>query len=734
MRFYTYLLCTVLMAFAGQVCGQTYTVKSPNGLLTATIGVDPVITYAVSYDGTPLITPSAVSVTLDNGLVLGDGGTVQSTETRSVDEPITRVYGKNDITDTFNELVIHFTESYSFIVRAYDEGVAYRFVTALAGNVIVVSEGADFNFAVSPGVIFPEADAAMQSWERAYTTYDRLTDIPMNRFAITPTLFSFTAADLRVVIAESDLLDYPGMYLERNAGSGVRGKWAQYPKAVSDPTDIYKYHRVTERENYLARTTGTRSYPWRVVIVSADDKNLLTNELIFKLASPQVLTNTSWIKPGKSAWEWWHDAILETTLIPSGTANLGLPLYKFYIDFAAENKLEYITMDAGWSTDYATQVCQYAATKNVKVFVWDFINLPVADPNRLTQLKNIGAVGVKVDLIERDDQVAINWLEQLAKDCADRGLMIAFHGCPKPTGLQRKYPNIINYEAVRGNETTKWDDTANPDYHLQVPFIRMLAGPLDYTPGSMRNVHRAQFKPVPAGIPMTMGTRIHELAMYVMFDQPLGYLCDSPTEYRKYSDLLGFLGNVPTEWDKSVPLAARVGEYAAFARKSGEEWYVGAMTNHEARDIEIDFSFLPPGVKRLAEIYHDTQLSDGNAKVYTQQLASVTNGSKLSFHMVAEGGLIIRVHSDEVTGTEGATGRDGNVWVYANEDHTQLSVRSDEGIRQVRILDMSGRSFFAADVAGRSTLEVVDTSMLAHGLYVARVTTASGVYTIKFVK
>lgn len=737
MRFYTYLRYSLLAIFLSimlQANAQTYTVTSPNGLLETTVTVSDAITYAVAYNGVSLITPSAISITLDNGLTLGANAAVQSTETRSVNEPIVRPYGKNDITDEFSELTVHFTDAYSLIVRAYNEGVAYRFVTALAGDVIVVSEGANFNFAVSPSVIFPEADAAMQSWERAYTNYDKLTDISTDKFSITPTLFTFKDAGLRVAIAESDLLDYPGMYLERNAGTGVRGKWAQYPKTVSDEDDMYKYHRVTSRENYLAQTSGTRSYPWRVVIVSADDKDLLTNELVYKLASPQIVTNTSWIRPGKSAWEWWHDAILEGASIPSGTANLGLTLYKYYIDFAAQNKLEYITMDAGWSADYAAQVCQYAASKNVKVFAWDFINLPVEDPNRLSYLKNLGIAGVKVDLIERDDQVAINWLEQLAKACAERELMIIFHGCPKPTGLERKYPNIVNFEAVRGNETTKWDDLSNPDYHLQIPFIRMLAGPLDYTPGSMHNVHRSQFTPIPTGIPNTMGTRVHELAMYVMFDQPLAYLCDSPTEYRKYTDLLGFLANVPSVWDRSVPLAASVGEYAAFARKKGEEWYVGAMTNHAARDIEIDFSFLPAGVNRVAEIYHDTDLSDTNAKVYTQQIAIVNNQSKITFHMVAEGGLIIRVHGEEATGTEETATEAAHVWAYQNDPHTQLSIQSTEAIRNVRIIDISGRTYFAGDISGRSTLERVDVSGLKGGLYVARVTTEHGVYSVKFVR
>lgn len=722
------LLCCVFAVNA-----QDYTATSPNGLLKIKVSISSTIQYEVLYDDELVITPSVISLALNTGLTLGSNATVSQTTPRSVNEPITRLYGKNaEISDHFNELKIDFTESYSLILRAYDEGVAYRFQTTLGGNVIVNAEEANFNFAHTTGVIFPEADVAMQSWERSYSTYASLQDVNAGKFAVTPTLFSDDVAGLKVVIAESDLLDYPGMYLQRNAGTGVKGKWAQYPKTVSDPDDVYKYHRVLTREDYLAKTSGTRSYPWRVVIVSADDRDLLNNELIFKLASPQVITNTSWIKPGKSAWEWWHDAILENSQIPSGKNNLNYNLYKYYVDFAAHYRLEYITMDAGWSMDFAPQICQYAASKNVKVFVWDFINLPVTNPARLTQIKNMGAAGVKVDLIERDDQVAINWFQQLAKDCADRGLMIIFHGCAKPTGLQRMYPNIMNFEAVRGAECDKWDNSANPNYHLQFPFIRMLAGPLDYTPGSMRNVHPSEFTPRDPGIPMSIGTRVHEMAMYVMFDQPLGFLCDSPTEYKKFPDIMTFLGNVPTDWEQTLPLVAKVGEYAVVARKKGDEWYVGGMTNGEARDLEIDFSFLPDGVERMAEVFRDNTTTDTNAKAYTHEVFSVTNATKKSYHLSPGGGVAIRIRS-QVTGTKGEeTG--STMKVYQNPQRTQLTIESAESIRSIHIIDVSGRVHYEEVVEDQLPSRRIDTSGLASGLYIVYMTTPSNFYSQKFIK
>jgi alpha-glucosidase len=726
-------LLILIGLYTGHASAQEYTVTSPNGLLKINVHVGTDVKYDVVLRSEQLVAPSPISLTLSNGISPGKNGTVQSTSTRSVNETITRPYGKSTtVTDHFNELTVNFTGQYALIFRAYDEGVAYRFVTSMSGDVNVLSEEASFNFTSLPSVVFPEADPQMRSWERAYSTYTSLAAIATSKFSVTPTLFSYEQTGIRLVIAEADLFDYPGMYLERNGQNGVKGKWAQYPKTVSDPDDVYAYHRVLTREDYLAKTKGTRTYPWRVVIVSEKDVDLLNNELIFKLATPSVISNTSWIKPGKSAWEWWHDAILETTLFPSGLNNLSLQLYKFYIDFAAENKLEYITMDAGWNMSYATQVCQYAASKNVKVIVWDFINLPVVNPARLAQFKTMGAAGVKIDLIERDDQVAINWFEQLAKACAEQELIVLFHGCGKPTGLQRTYPNILNMEAVRGAECAKWDDTPNPDYHLQFPFIRMLAGPLDYTPGSMRNVHRSQFTPIPTGIPNTMGTRSHELAMYVIFDQPLGYLCDSPTEYRKYINVTKFLSAVPTTWDKTIPLEAMLGEYAVVARQRGDEWYVGAMTNHEGRNIEIDFAFLPDGVERMAEILRDNDQSDTNAKAYTQEVVTVNNQSKLNFRLSPEGGLVIRIR-DLVTGTsEGEKPR--NFKVSQNTQHTELTVESSESLNTIYIIDMSGRVQYQKEIVPSQRPVKIDIAGMASGLYVAYGTSASNFYHAKFIK
>jgi len=733
MRIKNIFLTALLLVSFGSAVAQQYEVKSPNNLLSISINVDGTISYQVSRNGTPLINSSAISVELNTGVTLGSSAEVSGTSTRTVDDDITRLYGKSaTLKDNFNELTINFTQDYSLIVRAYNEGVAWRFVTAMAGDVIVNSETATFNFAGTPGVIFPEADIEMRSWERSYYTYGSINEIAVNRFCVTPALFTYQSEGIKVAVAESDLFDYPGMYLQRTA-TGMKGKWAQYPKTVSDPDNIYSYHRVTERESFLAKTKGTREYPWRVVIVTADDKDLLNTELIYKLAKPSVLTNTSYIKPGKSAWEWWHDAILETNSIPSGLNNLNYELYKYYVDFAAQYGLEYITMDAGWNTSYASQLCQYAATKNVKVFAWDFINMPIEQPGRLALLKALGIAGVKIDLIERDDQVAINWFENIAKQCADLGMMVIFHGCGKPTGLQRTYPNVVNFEAVRGAECDKWDDSANPDYHLQFPFIRMLGGPLDYTPGSMRNVHRSQFTPTGSGIPKSMGTRAHEVAMYVVFDQPLGYLCDSPTEYRKFDDVIKFISKVPTSWNETIPLSAEVGKYAVSAKRRDEAWHVAAMTNGDPRDVEVDFSFLPAG-DFFAEIIRDNQSTDTNAKSITREIVPITNQSKITYHLSQGGGVVMAISNLTITGI--ADKVEKRFSVYQNAARTQLTVNTEEPLETVYIADVTGKILLTRDMSRENRLTTdIDISHLNNGqVYLVYGNTKTKAYATKFMK
>jgi len=501
-------------------------------------------------------------------------------------------------------------------------------------------------------VILPETDN-YTSWELMYVDYASHTSIRDNKRSITPILLN-RKDGVKVVINESDVRNYPGMYLVKNR-QGFTGDFALYPDSVSLGSWGNFVSVVMSRKDYIAEVDGYNTFPWRIVSATDDDRQLLTNELVYKLATPlQIGGDVSWIKPGKAVWEWWHDAMLPDAPIPSGMENRNTVLYKYYIDFAAEYGFEYLLIDAGWSNIFELSrtnenidipgLIEYGKSKNVGIFLWcTSTSLKNNADTYLKMISNWGAVGIKVDFFDRDDQLEMKWYETLAAKAADYKLMVNYHGCSKPTGLQRAYPNIVNFESVRGAECSKWDLTANPKHHVVFPFIRMLNGSIDYTPGSMRNASPQLFKPIGEGMPLSQGTRCHQLAMYVVYDQYLAMLCDAPTEYRKFPNIMEFLANVPVTFDHTRVLEAKVGEYIVTAKQNGSSWFIGGMTNWEARDAVIDFSFLPKNVSYIATIYRDGENANLYAEQYTCEKMEVSYTDKISLRMAQGGGFAIMV-------------------------------------------------------------------------------------------
>ena len=617
---------------------KRFQLNSPNNTLKVKVSMGDSITYSISFKNKTVILPSAIAMVLQNKVL---GKTTQVNNIRVI---------KNK---EFNELSVLFSDqNYSLIFRAYNEGVAYRFVTSFKDSIQVVAEKADFNINGKPAAILQETDN-YTSWEEPYIKYPSIAEISNGKRATTPALFDDKSNGIKVVIAESDLFGYPGMYIKKQ-GDQYIGDWAKFPtKTVMGSWGDF-VSVVKERGDYLAKTDGSRSFPWRVIIATDNDKDLLNNHLVTKLARPSEIKDTSWIKSGKATWEWWHDAMLPGASIPSGMANRNTDLYNYYVDFAAANKLEYMMIDAGWSNNYdltkanpkldVKDVIKRAREKKVGVFLWCVASTLLKDLNKnLDFLNSIGAAGIKVDFFDRDDQEAIQWIELIAKEAAKRKLMIDFHGCSKPTGLEKTYPNIVNYEAVRGAESDKWDNTIDPDHHLIIPFVRMLAGPFDYTPGAMRNKTKAEFKPIDPGLPSGQGTRCHELAMYVIYDQPLGMLADSPTEYEKAPDIMKYLSAVPTVANETKVIDAKLAEYAVMAKRKGDNWYVGAMTNWTPRNLKLNFSFLKPGVSYTAQIYTDTKDSDVNATQYELKTISVNSNTRIDLKLSSGGGAAIMI-------------------------------------------------------------------------------------------
>ncbi len=648
----------ILCVLPSVLAAETVELASPDSALKIVLRCEDNLSYSVYYKNTEVVKPSTIALELTDG-TLGSQPKLKEKAERSISATLYPLYGKSaSLKDEYNELRVDFEGDYSVVIRAYNEGVAYRFVSRFSETVTVKNEVAEFNIVGNPAVIFPETNT-LTSWELMYIDYADLSAVAEGKRAITPVLFSYPDK-VKLLIAESDLWDYPGMYITKTK-SGFHGDFARFPtKTVLGSWGDF-VPVVQERADYLAKTSGTREFPWRVIIVTDDDRTLLTNELVYKLAKPQVEGDFSWVKPGKAAWEWWHDAMLPSADIPSGMGNRNTALYKHYIDFAAENKLEYVMIDAGWSNNHdlykvnpkvdIREVINYGKSKNVDVFLWCVATTLMKDlDGYMAMMSEWGAAGIKVDFFDSDNQIIMQWHEAIAKKAAQYKLMVNFHGCSKPTGMQRTYPNIINYEAVRGGECAKWDSTANPKHHVTIPFTRMLAGSIDYTAGSMRNRTLQGFRPLDPGMPLTLGTRAHELSMFIVFDQYFAMLCDSPSEYRKYPDILRFLSSVPVTYDETRVLDATVGEFILLAKRRGAEWYVGGMTDWTARSMTVDCSFLAKDAKYTAEIYRDGNDANTNAEQYIYEEKTVDSDTVLDIACAAGGGFAIRIYPVENPG------------------------------------------------------------------------------------
>ena len=623
-------------------------VTSPDGALVVTIGTEGQVTWSVAHRGRAVINPSPVAVKLGDGRVLGEKPLLTTSFRRSVDtvlKPPVR-YRRAEVRDRFNEVVFAFDGSYSLAVRAYDDGAAYRWMTRLPGDITVADEVASFAFAGDHLVYFPEETSLLSHQERLYKRL-RISEITPGRFSSLPAMVQLPGG-MKAVITEADLVDYPGMDLTAGAGpNSLRGLFPAYPKRVELKRD--RDEPVVEREAWIAKTRGTREFPWRVLVVSERDADLLETDIVYRLASETTMTDTGWIKPGKVAWDWWNGLNVYGVPFKSG---VNTETYKHFIDFAAENGLEYVILDEGWyklgdllsitpGVDMDA-IAAYAKQKNVGLIMWViWKTLDLQMGPALDQFEKWGVKGIKVDFMQREDQWMVNYYERVAREAAKRRMLVDFHGAYKPTGLYRTWPNVVTSEGVLGLEQSKWGDMASPDNAVTFPFMRMLAGPVDYTPGAMINAARQDFKPI-FDRPMSQGTRCQQLAMYVVFESPLQMLADSPSNYRREPESLAFLAAVPTVWDETRVLSATVGEHILVARRRGREWYVGALTNWDARDLGVDLSFLGTGRFR-AEIFRDGVNAHRAGVDYAREEKDVTAADRLPVHLAPGGGWAARI-------------------------------------------------------------------------------------------
>ncbi len=654
--------CALVLLWISQSAIATqFVLTSPDKHTELHIEVPEIITeqlpvrYSVNYHG-QLLTKEALAWM---SIAAADDKTIKqylltNSETRNISRMVTPVVKQKSaqIAENFSELTLNFNHQLSLIFRAYDDGVAYRFISHQASSFKVIKEIADFNFTANHKVYFPEEKSFISHNERLYQQ-TRLSNISDQQFASLPLMVA--TKNSKIVLTESALENYPGMWIKGNQANSLSAIFPHFVLESQLKPNSDRNEMINQRADYLAQypalnaSSDTFNFPWRIMVLAQDDKALLTNQLSFLLAAPNKIAQPEWIKPGKVAWDWWNANNIYGVDFKSG---INTQTYKYYIDFAADYGLEYILLDEGWyqlgnvlkispGID-VKEIIRYGKSKNVDVILWViWQTLDKQLELALDTYQSWGAAGIKVDFMQRDDQAMVQYYWRVAEQAAKRQLLVNFHGSYKPAGLRRTYPNVITREGVRGLEHNKWADYISAKHNLTLPFIRMVAGPMDYTPGAMINRQPKNFA-INFERPMSKTTRAHQVAMYVIYESPLQMLADSPSNYLKEAATTRFIAAIPTVWDETRIIAAKMSDHIISARRSGDNWFIGAINNEIAKDFSIDLSFLSAGDYQLA-IFQDGINADRYASDYQIKHLIVNKNDNLSIQLAANGGWAARL-------------------------------------------------------------------------------------------
>lgn len=648
------LTLSILLMFAfSAFAGKAYNISSPDGKIKADISVGNDLSYSVTFDGKPVISESTLSMTLSNGTVWGKNPKVARVSKKSVNTKIPSPFYRADkLDENFNSTTINFKGGWGVEFRAYNDGIAYRFNSSQKSPLIIADEEVCYNFPLDATSFVPytksrDVDPYYNSFENEYEEV-KLSGIDRNRLIFLPMTVDL-GDNVKVTVTESDLEQFPGLYMTGCGNASLKGSHARYPKISKQGGHNNLQMEVKERENFIAKTDGSRTFPWRVAIITDNDKNLAASNLSYLLASPSRVSDISWIKPGKVAWEWWNDWNITGVDFKAGINN---DTYKKYIDFAAENGIEYLILDEGWAVNLKADLMQvvpeinlpelidYARSKNVDVVLWaGYVAFDRDMENVCRHYADMGVKGFKVDFMDRDDQEIVDFVHRAAETCAKYDLILDLHGMYKPAGLNRTYPNVLNFEGVNGLEQMKWStlDLDQVKYDVMIPFIRQVAGPMDYTPGAMNNGSKLTYQSNYYE-PMSQGTRCRQLALFIVFDSPFTMLCDTPVNYDKEPECRDFIASVPTTWDKTVIVDGKMGEYIVTARRKGDTWYVAGLTDWSPRELNIDLSFIGD-TSGKAIIFKDGANATKNAKDYKKESLTLDANKQLKINLAPGGGF-----------------------------------------------------------------------------------------------
>lgn len=641
---------------------KKYVLSSPDGTLKVEISAGNELAYQVMHGNDTILSHSNIGLVLENGTIVGKTPRITGERRRKIKDNIeSPFYRFKEFVATGNELDLKLKGGFGIIFRAYNEGVAYRFYTTQSSDIIIKEEQAEFNFKEDYTAYLPYTTNDKKPMAMAYQNVYDITPLSKAQPKLAFLPVTVDCGSVKLTLLESDLEAYPGMFVQSQQGKyGLKGVFAPYPAK----TDFYPWRKqeyVTETTDFISRSRGSRSYPWRVLAITEKDTDMPVNNLVYALASPNRIGDTSWIKTGKVAWDWWNDWNLKGVPFKAG---INMDTYKYYIDFASRNGLEFIVLDEGWyapkSGDMLTvipeldlpELIAYGKSKGVEIVLWTVFN--VLDSQLEAACKkyaDMGIKGFKVDFLDRDDQTAVEMVYRIAEMTARYKLTLDLHGIYKPTGINRTYPHIINFESVFGMEEVKWTDIKNnmPLYDVTFPYIRMMVGPVDYTPGAMRNATKADWRAM-YYTPASMGTRCHQLAAYIVHDSPFTMLCDAPTNYLNEQECVDFIASLPVEVDSTFIASGELGKYIVTVRKKDVNWYIGGMTNWDERDVQLDFSFLPEGMSYTAVLFKDGVNANKQAEDYRKETIRIDKDSRLTLHLASGGGFAMKLELCPVHG------------------------------------------------------------------------------------
>lgn len=644
------LLFTLLIALSSLTSqAQKFVLTSPDQKISIAIEVNKDIAVSLSKNGNQLVSFSGITMeTIGSDQPLSDFRIKKSSK-RSVNEVIQpAIRDKSDTyKNCFNELELFFKSNNSITFRLYNEGLAYRFATQLKDSLTILKEELAIQLQGGDSIRFQPAKAFRSSYETPYEL-KKINAVAVGQLCHLPVLVEKQQGSF-VMITEADLYHYPGMWINGTGRSELTVTHPTYPKSYSYSGNSYVKGQVAEREPFIAKVAGTRTFPWRIFAIADQEEGLINNNMVYLLASPTEMKDLSWIKPGVVMFDWWAKNNIYGVDFKAG---INTETAKYFIDFCAAKGFRYFLFDDGWCPKEdilheipglnMAEVTAYAKSKGVDIMLWVIWNsLKQQWDQAFDQYEKWGIKGIKMDFMDRDDQPMVEFYEAVARKAAEKKMVLDFHGAYKPEGLSRKYPNLLTREALIEFEYsggTTWDNTT---HHNLLPYIRMFTGAMDYIPGTMRNATKDNFRAV-GDYPMGQGTRAHSMALFVILSSPMEMLPDSPSDYYRERECTDFLSKIPVEWNETRLLKGEIGHYTILARRSGADWFVGAITDNTARKFELATDFLKQGKYHL-ELIEDGINAGTRAEDYKKTEADFSAGEILKLNLARGGGWVAHI-------------------------------------------------------------------------------------------